>query len=348
MSLVAQIRVPERNVEVSLQVPAGSTTAVIGPNGSGKSTMLGAIAGIIDGHAQRIVLDGRTLDGDGVRVPPHRRGTALLAQDPRLFPRMTVLDNVAFPARARGLSRRDAHAHALALLRSVEAPDLGPRRPSQLSGGQAQRVALARALAAQPRLLLLDEPLAALDQPVAAAVRHTLAGILAARTSILVTHEILDAALLADHLVVVEGGRVIEQGATAEVMRRPRTAFAARLCGLNLLAGTSRTTGSVDTDAGTVQGMGTLRPGESAAAVFAPASVAVYRQDPGGSPRNMFVRHVIALEPQGGLIRVRTTDLAADLTPAAVAAMALRPGERVVLTVKAAEVELYPVTPKGR
>ena len=178
--------------------------------------------------------------GDGARVDvaPHRRRIALLAQEPLLFPHLSVLDNVAFGPRSAGAGRSESRGRAREWLEEVGIGDLADRRPAQLSGGQAQRAAVARALAAEPDLLLLDEPMAALDVAVTPALRQTLRRVLAERTCVVVTHDVLDALLLADRVLVLEGGRVVEQGPTREVLTRPRSAFAARLAGLNLVVGT--------------------------------------------------------------------------------------------------------------
>jgi molybdate transport system ATP-binding protein len=341
MTLSADFTITSRDVALAVEVPRGSTTAVLGPNGAGKSTLLAVLAGLLHPDSGAVRLDGELLSEPGRVVPPHRRGITLLEQQPRLFPRMSVLANVAFPARARGEGRGQARSAARAALDRLHAAELAQRRPSSLSGGQAQRVALARAVTAQPRVLLLDEPLAALDQRSAAGIRGVLQEVLAERTGVLVTHEVLDAALLADQVVVVESGRVVESGPTAQVMTRPRHEFTAQLCGLNVLRGQVTAAGTVITPVGEVSGLGDVTPGTSALAAFTPGSVAVYRADPGGSPRNVFRGRVVSLQPLGGLIRVRTPELMADLTPAAVAALAVRPGDEVVLTVKAAEVRLY-------
>lgn len=336
MSLQARFIVAARDVRVEFTVATGSVAALIGPNGSGKSTVLNVLAGIVSARGSAR-LDGHVLFDEHASLPAHKRRTALLAQQPMLFGRMTARQNVEFSLRARKADLSTADSW----LRLVSAEDLASRRPGQLSGGQAQRVAIARALAAEPDLLLLDEPLAALDTPVAAQIRHTLRQVLAHRTALLVTHEVLDAALLADHLMVMDAGRIVESGPTAEILRTPRTEFAARMCGLNLLSGTAASQSSVSTDCGDFTGIGELRTGTPAVAAFPPASVAVYLQQPHGSPRNIVRTVVEALVPHGQVVRVITGAFAAEVTPAAVADLALRPGVEVFLSVKASEVRLY-------
>jgi molybdate transport system ATP-binding protein len=293
----------------------------------------------------RITLAGRTLVDRGTCLPAHRRGVAMLAQEPLLFPRMSALDNVVFAARAAGLDRRSARNDAMRWLQALEAGDLADRKPGQLSGGQAQRVAIARALAADPALLLLDEPLAALDQPVAAAIRQTLRKVLAGRIAVLVTHDILDAALLADHIAVMDRGRIIESAATSEILHRPRTEFAARLCGLNLITGVAIDDETMRTaDGSVVAGLAQapLPPGSGCAATFGPASVSVHHTLPQGSVRNVVAGAIEAIAPQAHLVRIHVGPLAADVTPAALRDLQLDVGDRVYLAFKAAEVALYP------
>jgi molybdate transport system ATP-binding protein len=341
--------VAERDIDVTFTVAPGETVALLGPNGAGKSTVLAVAAGLLYPDQGRVVLDGSVLTavGDGGRrawVAPHDRKIALLAQDPLLFPHLTVQENVEFAPRSRGVRRSEAHATARHWLAQVGVADLAERKPSQLSGGQAQRVAVARALAADPRLLLLDEPMAALDVAVTPALRQTLRTVLADRSVVLVTHDALDALLLADTVAVLENGRIVEQGPVAEVLARPRSAFAARIAGLNMLAGTWRQE-SVRTPAGVdVHGMVTGVPpaeGGSAVAVFPPAAVSVFRRPPGGSPRNAFPAVVTEIEPLGDRIRVRAGDLSADVTARAVAELDLVPGTEVTFSVKANEVAVY-------
>lgn len=344
MSLVVDLRVAARDVEVAFEVADGETVALLGPNGAGKSTTLDVLGGLLRPDAGRVVLDGDVLTGDGRWVAPHRRRTALLAQDPLLFPHLSVAENVAFGPRSRGAGRSAARASAERWLAEVGAAGLAGRRPAQLSGGQAQRVAVARALAADPRLLLLDEPMAALDVAVAPALRQLLRTVLAERTAVVVTHHVLDALLLADRVVVLEGGRVVEDGPAADVLARPRSAFAARFAGLNLVAGTAHPDGVRRPDGSLLHGTPgdpVPTPGTAAVAVFRPSAVAVHRDPPGGSPRNVLPARIEELEPLGDVVRVRAGELAADVTTAAVAELGLAPGQAVSFVVKATEVSVY-------
>ncbi|MFE6971929.1 sulfate/molybdate ABC transporter ATP-binding protein [Isoptericola sp. NPDC057653] len=348
MTLAFSAALPARGFDVELDVAEGRTLALLGPNGAGKSTALGLAAGTLRPHDGEIVLDGRTLvraEAGRTRawVPPHARQVALLAQEALLFPHLSVRQNVAFGPRSQGVRRRDADEAAVRWLEQIGLAHLADRPPSTLSGGQAQRVAVARALAAEPRLLLLDEPMAALDVDVTPALRQTLRRLLADQTAIITTHDVLDALLLADEVAVVEGGRVVERGPTAQVLARPRSAFAARIAGLNLLTG-SWTGDGVRTPAGEVahgHGVPDVAAGAPMTAVFRPAAVSVYLDERHGSPRNTFRGTVTSLEPRGDLVRVRTDHLAADVTPQAAAELALAPGTPVWLSVKAAEVDVY-------
>ncbi|GLZ55140.1 ABC transporter ATP-binding protein [Actinomycetospora sp. NBRC 106378] len=339
-------------LDVSVTVESGEVVAVLGSNGAGKSTFLGALAGLYRPDRGSIALDGRVLDD----VPVHKRRVGLLSQSALLFPHLTARDNVAFGPRSTGSRRRVARATADRWLAEVDATALADRRPSELSGGQAQRIAIARALACEPELLLLDEPFAALDVDVTPAIRSLLRRVVRAAgvTTLMVTHDVLDAVVLADRLVVLDAGRVVESGATADVLRRPRSAFAARIAGLDLVPGRSCPEG-LRTAEGTVIGGVHPEPvadGEPAVALFSPASVAVYREPPKGSPRTMVPVRLAAMEPHGELVRLRAgvpdggpgwvDGLAADVTPAAVADLGVDPGDELWFSVKAAEVEVYP------
>jgi len=348
VNLQVQAIVAERGVQAEIDVAEGETLALLGPNGSGKSTLLGVLAGLVRPDTGRVVLDGEVLTDVGTgrsgrMVAPHARRTALLGQDALLFPHLDALENVAFGPRSRGTPRSTARADGQRWLDEVGVGELAHRRPRQLSGGQAQRVAVARALAAEPRVLLLDEPMAALDVAVQPALRQVLRRVLADRTAIVVTHDPLDALLLADRVVVMEAGRVVEEGPSRDVLARPRSAFAGRLAGLNLVRGTwhDGAVRSAELVAhGLVEGDAPA-DGEPAIAAFRPQAVAVYREDVHGSPRNTFPVTVTEVEPRGDLIRVHARDLAADVTVQAAADLELVEGSRVTFTVKATEVAVY-------
>ncbi|MEW9873218.1 sulfate/molybdate ABC transporter ATP-binding protein [Arthrobacter sp. HS15c] len=353
MTFTVQAAVAARDFDVSLTVGPGETVAIMGPNGAGKSTLLNVVAGLLhpdSGHAE---LDGRTLfnlaAGRGEWTAAHRRGTALLAQEPLLFPHLSVLENVAFGPRSAGVSKQVARASALHWLAEVEAAELQSRRPAQLSGGQAQRVAVARALAADPGLLLLDEPMAALDIHTAPLLRRLLKRVLAGRRAIIITHDVLDALMLADRVVILENGRIAEQGPTREVLQVPRSRFAAGLAGLNLVTGTIAGHGLLAGDLA-IYGQhdelpGELPAGQPGVAVFPPSAVSVFLTEAHGSPRNSFAVTVTDLEPYGDRIRVRAGtggQLSADVTPEAAADLGLVPGTQVYFVVKAAAVSIYP------
>ncbi|SDJ01543.1 sulfate/molybdate ABC transporter ATP-binding protein [Arthrobacter cupressi] len=339
-------------LDAEFTVAPGETVAVLGPNGAGKSTLLAAAAGLVKPHGGSIRLGDKVLFAhDGGRqhwVPPHLRGVALLAQEALLFPHLSVLDNVAFAPRSAGEPRARSRETARRWLAEVDALDLAGRRPGQLSGGQAQRVAVARALAADPELLLLDEPMAALDIHAAPQLRRVLKRVLARRSALIVTHDVLDALMLADRIVVLEKGRIVEEGPVREVLGRPRSAFAAGLAGLNLLTGTVTPDGLLVSGPGAAGGQavsgtpdGEALAGEPGVAAFPPSAVSVFLELPHGSPRNCLPVAITELEPHAGRIRVHAGELAADITPAASAELGLEPGTQVFFVVKSAEVQLY-------
>jgi molybdate transport system ATP-binding protein len=281
----------------------------------------------------------------GTHVATHDRHVGLLLQDPLLFPHLSVAANVAF-------SPRSSRADATRWLAEVEASDLAERMPRQLSGGQAQRIALARALAAEPDVLLLDEPLTGLDVGVAATMRKLLSRVLVrdGRSAVLITHDLVDVLTLADTVLVLEDGRIAEKGSTAAVLSAPRSRFGARFAGVNLVIGIAGPDGVLTT----LQGLawhGVPGPeavvGQPAVALFSPASVAVYRDEPHGSPRNTVAVTVAELDSHGPAIRVRAEEqpdgvpgIAADITADSAAELRLTPGERVYFSVKAQEITL--------
>ena len=353
MTLTMSATLAARGLDVDFAVADGERVAVLGPNGAGKSTLLAIVAGILRPDSGRAELDGQLLYDRGDRrnrwVPPHSRGVALMAQDALLFPHLTALDNVAFGPRASGQHGRAAKATARSWLEQVGAVDLADRRPAQLSGGQAQRVAIARALAANPRLLLLDEPLAALDVGAAPLLRRVLRQVLTDRAAIIVTHDLLDALLLATRVIVLDQGTIVESGPTADVIKHPRTPFTARIAGLNLIDGIADDRGLLDPQGVPVEGIlrAMTESGDPAIAVFSPNAVAVYDQLPHGSPRNTFAVIVSELEPRDAQVRVRARDrtgrtLLADVTAGTVGDLDLYPGKEVFYTVKATAVTIYP------
>ena len=369
--LQVAFELPERDVVVDLEVEAGRTTALVGPNGSGKSTVCSVVAGLLDAENGQVVLGGRVLDGPGGFVRAGRRQVALLSQEPGVFTHMSVLSNVVFALRCQGVSRAEATRRARAELAAVGAEHLASRPGGALSGGQAARVALARALATGPRLLVLDEPMAALDVTARQEMRRLVARRCAEEglTLLLVTHDVLDLTALAEDVVVLDRGRVVEQGPTARILSAPRSDFVAHLTGTAVL------TGVVDGDAeapglrlpsgqvihgrpredstdGHVGEQGhrddrneVPRPGAPGIALVPPDAVALYRQAPHGSPRNVLTGRVTGLERSGALVSVRLEleegqRLSAAVTAGAVAELGITEGREVCCVIKAVQVRI--------
>ncbi|MGA5318684.1 ABC transporter ATP-binding protein [Streptomyces pseudogriseolus] len=329
-------------LDIALTAAPGDVVALLGPNGAGKTTALRALAGLAPLSEGHLRLDGTDL----ARTPPESRPVGVVFQDYLLFPHLTALDNVAFGPRCRGVGKSEARARAAAWLERMGLAGHTGAKPRRLSGGQAQRVALARALATDPRLLLLDEPLAALDARTRLEVRAQLRRHLAdfEAVAVLVTHDPLDAMVLADRLVVVEHGRVVQEGAPADIARHPRTEYIAQLVGLNLYRG--RADGhTVRLDAGPEVSTTEDLSGPAFVA-FPPGAVTLYRDRPtGSSARNLWRCEVAGLESHGDQIRVELTGelpLAADLTAVAVAELGLHPGAPVWAAVKATQTHAYP------
>ncbi|MGQ4368906.1 MULTISPECIES: ABC transporter ATP-binding protein [Streptomyces] len=328
-------------LDVALTAAPGDVVALLGPNGAGKTTALRALAGLVplsDGHLR---LDGAELD----RTPPESRPVGVVFQDYLLFPHLTALDNVAFGPRCRGATKAQARAQAAAWLERLGLAGHAAAKPRRLSGGQAQRVALARALATRPRLLLLDEPLAALDARTRLDVRAQLRRHLAdfEAVAVLVTHDPLDAMVLADHLVVVEDGHVVQEGTPSHIARRPRTDYIAHLVGLNLYRG--RAEGHTVRLEGGPAITTTEELTGPAFVAFPPSAVTLHRERPtGSSARNVWRCEVAGLETHGDQIRADLTGdlpLAADLTTLAAAELDLHPGATVWAAVKATQTHAY-------
>ncbi|MEU7024153.1 ABC transporter permease [Streptomyces sp. NPDC046203] len=331
---------------LALSAEPGTTIAVVGPNGAGKTTLLRALLGLTPRAHAALTLG----DTDVTELPPHRRQVAWVPQDGALFPHMTALANTAYGLRARGVPRAGARRAAQEWLDRLGVGHLAGRRPAQLSGGQAQRVALARALAARPRLLLLDEPLAALDQTTRARVRHALRGHLAGfgGVCLIVTHDPVEAVSLADRVLVLEDGRALQDASPAEVTRHPRSPWVARMLGRNAWPGTATGDGLALADGGTLVAAEPLPAGSEALAVIPPEAVAVHRERPGGSPRNVWPGTVQEITASGSRLRVLVTSdrvppLVAEITPQAAADLGLADGTPVWTGVKATEVTVVPL-----
>lgn len=353
-SLRVQARVDQRDAHFDVDLDDGDVLAVLGPNGAGKSTLLSLVAGLLRPDEGTVTLGDTVVTdtGSGVFVPPHARGVAMLAQKALLFPHMTASANVAYAPQCKGRSRSEARAVAQKWLQAVDAGHLADRKPAQLSGGQAQRVAVARALAAEPRVLLLDEPMAALDVTAAPALRRLLRSIFREqrRTAVIVTHDLLDALAIANKVIVVERGRIVESGPVRDILTAPRSGFAARIAGVNLLSGTAVEAGVLRTGWGAhISGVGDVPVGSAVVALFAPSAVAVHLDPPQGSPRNVIHATIAEMDMTGTTVRVRGGDqpdgsagVFADITAAAAADLDLAPGVDVYFAVKAQEVSLHP------
>jgi molybdate transport system ATP-binding protein len=334
-------------LDVALTAAAGETVALLGPNGAGKTTALRALAGLLSLDAGHVRLAGRTLDDPVHRiwVPTERRPIGVVFQDYLLFPHLTALENVAFGPRCHGATRAEARRQAGVWLRRVGLATHDGAKPRQLSGGQAQRVALARALAVKPDLLLLDEPLAALDARTRLDTRAELGRHLGDHpgATVLVTHDPLDAMILADRIVIIENGRIVQEGDPATITRQPRTDYVARLVGLNLYRGLADDH-TVTLPAGFAFTAGEPATGEVFIA-FPPAAVALYRTRPDGSPRNVWPATIAGIERHGDNIRIHLhgpIEAAADITTAAARDLHLDPGSQLWAAVKATETRTYP------
>ncbi len=328
-------------LDASVACSPGETVALLGPNGAGKSTILKAIAGLQPIDDGRITIDGQTVDEPASRtfVPPEHRRVGMVFQDYLLFPHMTVRQNIEFGPRNLRLHLSQEWIEALDLT------DLLDRTPDQLSGGQAQRVALARALATDPHVLLLDEPLAALDASTKQSVRGELRHFLLRyeQGTVMVTHDPLDALVLADRIVVVEDGRITQEGPTAQVANEPRTEYLATVLGVTLLRGTARA-GTIDCETG-----GTLvasTPIEGAVVtIIRPQAISLHRNRPEGSARNVWHTTITSVDAQHDQVRVTLAGpppLTAAITPAAVAELDVAPGQRIWASLKATDIAVHP------
>jgi molybdate transport system ATP-binding protein len=342
-----QLTLGAMDLDMEITIGEGEVVALLGPNGAGKTTLLRAIAGLVPFRSGHVRLDGNVLEDTATNeyVPTERRPIGFVFQDYLLFPHLSVLDNVAFGLRSRGMPRGPASAKAAQWLERVGLESYSRAKPGELSGGQRQRVALARSLAPDPRLLLLDEPLAALDATTRAEVRRDLKRHLASFRGIrlMVTHDPLEAVALADRLIVMEKGHLVQTGTPSEVTERPRSPYVADLVGVNLLRGEADQ-GSVRVTGGPVVAVA----GAMSGAVFAvihPRAVAIHRSHPEGSPRNVWPGRATSIELLGNRVRVRVdgeVPMVAEVTPAALKELDLVEGGEVWLSFKATDVGVYP------
>ncbi|GEL97593.1 ABC transporter ATP-binding protein [Cellulomonas terrae] len=333
-------------LDVTFAAHPGEIVAILGPNGAGKSTLLAVLAGHLLPSYGVVRVGERTLtavreDRVETDVRPERRSVGLLGQDPLVFPHLSARQNVAFGPRAAGVPAAEARRVADAWLTAVGLDGLSDRRPDALSGGQRQRVALARALAAEPTVLLLDEPFAQLDVRTAAELRDVVREqVRRTRTAtVLVTHDVLDAVTLADRVVVLHDGQVVEQGRPLDVLTDPLHPFTAALAGVNLVVGRlvaqpDGTTALAGPD-GVLVPCGAQDAGGRAQVTFPPGAVVVGDGWPA---------RVIDLEPGTTGVRVRTSgDVLVDLPPAQAAALALRVGAELRLSVPSGQVRVRPL-----
>lgn len=349
MSLEAAIRVEREGFTLAaeLTVADGETVALLGPNGAGKSTLLAALAGLVELTAGRVRIGDRVVEDTSERVclAAAERSIGYVFQEGLLFPHLTVLDNVSFGLRCRGKSRAASRSVSETWLKRLEVAQFAGKYPQTLSGGQRQRVALARALAFEPELLLLDEPLSALDIQTRALVRGELQRHLADFDGprLLVTHDPVDAMVMADRIVVLEAGRITHDSAPSELVRHPRSPYVARLVGLNFYQG--KLSGSrLEIDNG---GSLFVAPDQSivgpAIATIRPQAVALHPSPPGGTPRNVWRCQVSGVDVAVDRVRVElvgSPSVVAEITPAALAELRLRAGDEIWAAVKASDVEL--------
>jgi molybdate transport system ATP-binding protein len=344
LAVEASARLGDFALDVAFE--ARGSLALAGPSGAGKSTMLRIVAGLHRPERGRVSCGEEVwLDvARGVDLPPERRRCGYVFQDYALFPHLSAWQNVAYALRDR--PRGERRALSLALLDRFGVSDRAGARPQSLSGGERQRVALARALAREPRALLLDEPLAALDTRTRAAASRELGATLreAGVPALLVTHDFTEAALLADEVAIVDGGRIVQRGTASELAARPTSAFVADFTGAVVLHGVARR-GSDGLTAVALDGGGTvvstdIAEGPVAATVY-PWDVAL--GDGPGSAQNHLAAEVVSLTTLGNRVRVgleAPQPLTAEITRAAAEQLGLGTGDRVTATGKAAATRL--------
>lgn len=340
------LRTPDFALSVAFEAPAGTTVAVVGPPGSGKTTLLRALAGL-EPATGSITLDGRRIDG----APPEQRGIGVVFQERLLFPNLSIMENIAYPLRARGVGGRLARRRADVMLGRLGAAAIGRTAPSRLSGGEAVRVALARALAAEPKALLVDEPFAGVEETTRPGVRTAVAAELASFEGprIVATRDPVEALVLGDRIVVLEHGHVSQIGTAAELRQRPATQYVATVAGLSVVRGTVRREAGdrvMLITSGDPIAVETGYSGE-AYAVVRGAAVSLFPFPPNGSPSNVFRRSVVAIAIEGGRALVSLDGdppLVAEITAASARRLLLEPESGVYAVFKATDVAILPAS----
>jgi ABC-type sulfate/molybdate transport systems ATPase subunit len=313
-------------IDLDVRLAVGrETLALIGPSGVGKSSVLRAIAGLLTPKKGRIVCDGRPLLDTQRRVdlPPEERRVGLVFQDGALFPHLSVAQNIAYGLRPRSGGRRERRARVAEILERFTIAPLADSKPTRISGGERQRVAIARAVATSPDVLLLDEPLSALDTVTKSHVAAELSRILTGLRlpTILVSHDFGDVAGLAERVAVMDAGRIVQTGTTAELLRAPASAFVAAFVGTNYFLGEARRaadTTVIDLDEG-----GRVVSDDAAvgrvAVVVQPWHVAIGDPAVASPDANALIGPITSVAPRGGTLRVAvastpaiTVDVAAD------------------------------------
>ena len=365
------------HLDVSFSAAKGKTTVLLGESGAGKSTVLRLLAGLLHPERGHISLEGITyVDSERhFAIPPQERPFGYVFQDYVLFPHLSIFENVAFGLRAQHLPRKIVRQRVSEALEQVHLTGYDQRRPAQLSGGQQQRVAIARALALHPQLLLLDEPLAALDVQTRREVRQELRHILSGTgiTTVMVTHQYLEALLFGSHILVLEQGHVIQQGSQRDLLQYPRSSYVAELVGMNFFRG--RVVSCEKGALCTIQLQNNGRPaielsasleeqtqkmpgaGDEAYVLVDPRSITLYQTLPDSSARNAFQGTIVQLlhlgAPFGNGIehdgRVRVSiliddsvpPLTAEITEASANRMELSEGKMIYATFKATEARAY-------
>jgi molybdate transport system ATP-binding protein len=365
------------HLDINFTAGKGKTTVLLGESGAGKSTVLRLLAGLRHPERGHISLEGNTyFDSERhIAIPPQERPFGYVFQDYMLFPHLTTFENVAFGLRAQHLPRKVVRQRVGEALEQVHLAGYDQRRPAQLSGGQQQRVAIARALALHPQLLLLDEPLAALDVQTRREVRQELRNLLSSAgiTTVMVTHQYLEALLFGYHILVLERGQVIQQGSHRDLLQYPRSSYVAELVGMNFFRGhvicceagamctiqlQNNGRPGIELSAALEEQIQKLpEPGDEAFVLVDPRSITLYQTLPDSSARNVFQGVIVQLlnlgtpfeknSEQSGRVRVSMSVddsvplLTAEVTEASASRMELSEGKMMYATFKATEARAY-------